>query len=193
MKKLKFLLLFGIAFLLLSCEKDFSDSEELNNQDMMLKSGRPDQPGDNLKVFRYEATNLLIFIDEGTNLVAVVGNFVDWSTFNVQEIYVDEGDEINAPRIIQQVKQKDLPILVWEFNPESPINWENLLSTEPVFEGTGHMVYTDNDVAAPDRDGNNYNAFGCRINGVGINIKYHAVWDGVDLSTIKESISIKLN
>ena len=55
------------------------------------------------------------------------------------------------------------------------------------------MVYTDNDAFAPDRDGSNHNTFGCRFNGLGINIKYHAVWDGEDLSTMKENSSIKLN
>lgn len=193
MKTLKFLLVLGMAFLLFSCEKDFvSDSEDLNNQDLMLKSGAPDQPGNNLKVFRSEDISGWALWDAKSNLLAVVGiDPVQWCSdgtgfdiLSFQQILKDEGDDF--PRIHLLINQDDVTVTIWD-SPE--VDCEMFSSKEPIYRGTGHLIVTDNDVV-PDEQ--NTNSWGIRFNGEGVNVKYHATFDGETGSILKEKTIVML-
>lgn len=198
MKKL--VLIFGIVFLLISCEKnELTNPENRYDQDLMLKSGKPAQPGDNLKVFRYETSGYYYLLyDEVSNLTAVVGVDIrqlyldggqaSFDVLYVQEI-VKEGDEGESPRVHLKVNQDDITVEVWE---GQIIYVSQLFSAEPVYSGTGHLVYTDNDAISPLNDNKNLNVWGLRLNGKGINTKYHAMWHNDDPSTIEETIDIML-
>lgn len=200
MKKLLFV--FGIAFLLFSCEKesvtDLTDDKTVNNSDLMLKSGSPDQPGDNMKVYRFEGYYVWVLTDIESGLTAVIGGDAtsvcttgDWlpDLLTFQDIVKEEVVIDDAPRVHRLLKGDDVSVNVWG---AVPLTCFDVLNVEPVFSGAGDYVSTDNDLIAYDRDNDNTNVWGLRLNGDGIQIIYHAMWDGEDPSTFKESTRIKV-
>ena len=75
-----------------------------------------------------------------------------------------------------------------------------LMNTLPSASGTVHFVLTDNDLLAYYQDNPNSNSFGSKegtltgTNGTiyKLNFNYRAIWDGYDVSSLKEILSIKL-
>ncbi|WP_340112593.1 hypothetical protein [Maribellus mangrovi] len=194
----RILLVFCIVFLIFSCEKDdLTGSDTLDSQDLLLKSGKPNQPGDNLKVFRYQGETVgYVIYDEKSNLMAFVGGDVrefcsggwDVDILNLQEIVLEDGGDF--PRVIQLKKGDEVRVQVYNL---SYWDCDILASTEPVFVGKGHYVFTDNDAFAWDGEGNNTNVYGFRLNGDGVTVIWHVMWDGEDFwSSLKHNEIVKL-
>ena len=196
----KFVFLFGIVFLLFSCEKnELTNPGDVNNQDLMLKSGKPDQPGDNFKVIRYNDQGIFYQLyDKENDLTAFVGvdirkllssGSIDaFDVLDIQSI-VKEGGENEILRVHILVNQ-DAIVEVWKGNINDV---SQLLSADPIYSGTGHVVFTDNDHYSFYNDNKNTSVWGLRLNGEGINIKYHALMHGHDPSTVERSVTIMLN
>ncbi len=197
MKNLLFV--FAIAFFLVSCDKQYTEDLPINpnsdNEDVMLKSGAPAQPGDNMKVYRYQDISWWGLYDAEADLTAFVGIDVlefcasqgteGLDVLNFQDIVKDQGED--APRIHSLIKGKDVSFSVWS----GPVVYCSDL-VDMVQMGTGHLVYTDNDVVSYLNEDDNVNVWGLRFNGEGVNIKYRAMWDGDDPLTFMETTSIKV-
>ena len=194
----KFLLVFGIAFLLFSCEKesgiDLMNSENANNQDLLLKSGKPDQPGDNGKVIRFpDNTYGWWLIDEKNNLTAFVGVDAtklcsgDIESYDIKDFQLIIRDKEHGNSITHaQIKGDDVMVQVYE---GAVFTCSDALFAEPFYTGTGQLVYTDNDWYA---DGPNINSFGLRLNGSGISVSFHMMFDGENQSIISFRARIML-
>jgi hypothetical protein len=74
-------------------------------------------------------------------------------------------------------------------------------SNQPLARGTAHLVNTDNDYYALPQDNKDHNAFGVKAEGTlngpdghvyALNLVYRAVWDGVDVASVKEVLKIQL-
>jgi len=196
MKKL--LLVFGIAMFLFSCQKDqeteLIQSDE--NQDLSLKSGSPDQPGDNMKVFRFDGYYVWILSDEESGLSAVIGGDAQslctgggWAPDLLSFQDIVKVAEDDNPRVHRLLKGEGVNVNVWG---AVPLNCGAILTFEPVFSGTGDYISTDNDVFSYERNNKNTNVWGLTLKGDGISIKYHASWDGEDNATLKEKVTIDL-
>jgi hypothetical protein len=201
MKTLSYFFVMAII-LIAGCAKDetlFESPENINNQDLMLKSGKPAQPGDNLKVFRYEEGGYYYqFYDEETDLTAFVGvdirelvnggGLASFDVLNIQNI-VKEWDEGKSSRIHVLVNQDDITVEVWE---GLIYDVSQLFSVDPIYSGTGHMAYTDSDNGSYFNDNKNTSTWGLRLNGEGISIIYHGILHGHDPLDAEKSISIML-
>ncbi len=201
MKTLNYFIVMAIL-LIAGCAKDdtlFENHESINNQDLMLKSGKPDQPGDNLKVFRSEeAGYYYMFYDEETDLTAFVGvdirqlysggGMASMDVLNIQNI-IKEGAEGESPRVHVLVNQDDVTVEVWQ---GYIYDASQLFSTGPVYSGKAHIVFTDNDNLSYDNNNKNTGVWGLRLNGEGIRIIYHGILHGHDPLDAERSISIKL-
>jgi hypothetical protein len=196
MKKL--VLAFGILFFLFSCEKndDVIYPENINDQDLMLKSGKPAQPGNNLKVFRFDVKGIAYELyDENTNLTAWIGvdirqylkerTLASWDLITIQQILKKDGDGLHL-----MVNQDDITVEVWEGNIGN--DYWKLFAADPIYSGTGHVVFTQNENLSPSSEDNYFRVWGLRLNGDGINVRYHVTWHGNDPSTIEPRYSILL-
>jgi hypothetical protein len=193
MKKL--VLAFGILFFLFSCEKnDLIYPENINDQDLVLKSGNPDQPNENSAVSRFQADNLwMALYDASTNLTAFIG-------VNIRQHFYPGGgvDVIDIQQILQKngngsrllVNQDDVTVQVWEgyiFNNFAKVFW-----ADPIYSGTGHLVYTQNDNLSSPKEDNYLSIYGLRLTGDGIKIKYQYTWQGNNPSDIEQRVNIVL-
>jgi hypothetical protein len=177
-----------------SVENDFIQSDERNA--IQTRSGQPDQPGDNMKVYRYEGEFIWQFYDAETDSYSFVNFDViglcngDLDIVNVlsfQDIVKEvEGD---SAVIHTLVKGKDVSVSVWNLIPD---DCDDVTSNEPLFNGTAKFIYNDNDFNAFDNDNPNKNVYGFRLVGKGILITFHAMWDGEDFSTYEQRIKIKI-
>ena len=155
---------------------DEMNAVQTENNKGNLKTGeQPDQPGDNLKVFRFDTDIAWAFYDEDNGLWAFVSVDIfdfcaDLPSFDLvsfQEIVQEEGDDF--VRIVQQIKGTDVNVSVWDV--PVPFDCSLMESNEPLFVGTGSFVYTDNDL---NPDGQNANTWGLRLRGEGISVNFHA-------------------
>jgi hypothetical protein len=193
MKKL--VLAFGILFFLFSCEKnDLIHPENINDQDLVLKSGNPDQPNDNSAVSRFQADNLwMALYDASTNLTAFIG-------VDIRKHFYPGGgvDVIDIQQILKKdgtgfhllVNEDDVTVQVWEgyiFNNFAKVYW-----ADPIYSGTGHLVFTQHDNLSSSKEDNYFRIRGLRLNGDGINIKYQFAWHGTDFSDIEQRVNIML-
>ncbi len=191
MKKL--VLLFSVVFFLFSCEKndDVIYPENINDQDLVLKSGIPNE---NSVVSRFSVNNMWMGLyDVSNNLTAFIG-------VNIRQ-YIDTGggvDFLDLQEILKKdgtgyrllVNQDDVTIQVWEgyiFDNLAKVFW-----ADPIYSGSGHVVYTQNDNFSSSKEDNHLSIYGLRLNGDGINIKYHSSWRGYDPLDIEQKINIML-
>lgn len=202
---MKLLKILCIVFLFASCENEISEipTDELNSNSIkdletQLKSQAPEQPGSNMKVYRYEDSYTFFIRDYEKDLLAVIsldvislctGNGPNLEPVSFQDIVLEEGSENEAPRINQLIKGENVKVSIWS---SGILACSYFLNNEPVFEGIGDYVFTDNDSFAFDRNGSNSNAFGMTFKGEGIKILWRAIWDGENIDGLKEVAKIEL-
>ncbi len=190
------LLLLVPFFILTSCEKE--PTPLAGDVDLQVRSGQPDQPGDNLKVFRFEGTYTIRVYDADQDLFAWVG--IDIPAFcsgdpegrDVLEFQdVVKGLDLTTgefEKVIRQIKGDDVSVFITDYPGNS---CAGLVNNE-VFSSSGRMVFTDNDFFAFDNENKNRNAYGFTLIGEDIKIIARFVWDGLDTESTKQTVKIKL-
>lgn len=175
----KFALSFCILFLLVSCEKEsvteITNSGTEDNQ-VSLKGAKTDIPSDNAVVARYEGSEYFGVYDSKRDLtawigldfrIACAGDFEgSLDVYTIQEIYLEDPDELI--RIIRLINA-EATVSVFNGLADPPCGME------PIWEGTAHLIATDNDVVP---NGPNFNSWGLTAIGDGLSINFRVVWNG---------------
>ena len=198
------LLLAGFAVLLLGC----SDSSEPVIPPTDTQAGQPSlmkSTESGAMILKFEVATYFLFYDaeEGlvlslgiNDLAEVCGGGTPFDVFDYKELYLP-GTDPNLRRLVRQMKGEDVGAIVWATE-----TWPVALCTiDPLAVGTADVIRTDNDLYANTQDNPNADAFGYKAHGsllgpegqtYRLNLVYRAIWDGVDLSSLKQIVKIQL-
>lgn len=178
-------LFFGLLALALtsSCEKSDSTDFNLENQTNLelisssLKTKLDNQVSEGAKVVRYEFDYGFKFIDDNTLNVAWVnldvielcnGNRVR-DMLDIQEVI--RGEKDGSDRIKTLFKGREVAVVIYERDFDTCAEY---FDAEPLFSGTGSFIWNDND---SNQDGTNANSYGFNLQGDGISIVFHSVFN----------------
>lgn len=138
---------------------------------------------------------LIIGINDIPSYLAGTGGI---DIFNQTDILLPNADA-NARRDLKRLNSNSAAVLVWYTDIDNPLYL--LQNVTPTASGNVNYSYNDNDYYAFRQDNKNHDAFGWKANGTltgsdgtiyKLNFTDKLVWDGVDLSSTKESLMIQL-
>lgn len=198
---MKILILFFIAFFLLSCAKE----ESTINKQIDFDAAPPPAQGtaNRAIIMHYEGLAVYGFPVPEKNLTLLLGfgirdfcngDFSNVDVFDLHDVVKDEGDDI--PRIHQISRGDNVLLEIWPFaDLELGANCQPYFDHAPIFSDRVDVMGVDNDVAPYDSDDNkNINTFGFIAGSDKISVVLRGAWDGFNDDTWRTMVcKIKYN